>query len=44
MNEKRISIAYEHPGFATAEAWAKVPVQPGPEERAELIAHQALAD
>ncbi len=38
MNEKRISIAYDHPGFATVEAWARVPTQPGPEERMELIA------
>ena len=38
MNVKRISIAYDHPGLATAAAWAKVPLQPAPEERAELIA------
>ncbi len=37
MNEKRISIAYDHPGIATAEAWARVPAQPSPEERMELI-------
>jgi quinolinate synthase len=30
-------IAYDHPGFATAAAWAKVLPEPLPEERAELI-------
>ncbi len=38
MNGNRISIAYEHPGQATAAAWAQVPEEPTPEKRAELFA------
>jgi len=38
MSEKRISIAYEHPGMATAAAWAEVPHEPGAAEKPELIA------
>ncbi|MDP2759160.1 MAG: quinolinate synthase NadA [Sideroxyarcus sp.] len=43
MPENSISIAYEHPniaqtGCSTAQAWAKVPREPEPAEKAELIA------
>ena len=38
MSDKRISIVYDHPGLATAAAWAKVPSEPTPEDRLELFA------
>ncbi len=38
MNDKRISIVYDHPGLATAAAWAEVPSEPTPEDRLELFA------
>ena len=37
MSEKRIAIAYEHPGTTTAAAWAKVPREPSAAEKPELI-------
>ncbi len=37
MSEKRIAIAYEHPGTTTAAAWAKVPHEPSAAEKPELI-------
>ncbi len=33
-----IKLVYEHPGCATSTAWAKVPLEPGPAEKPELIA------
>ena len=38
MSEKVIPYAYEHPGAATAVAWAKVPREPSAAEKPELIA------
>jgi len=43
MSDNVISIAYEHPdaaqtGCSTAQAWAKRPQEPGPEQKVELIA------
>ncbi len=42
MPEKVISIPYDHPhasaSCSTEQAWAKKPREPGPEEKAELIA------
>ncbi len=43
MAENIISVAYDHPdasqtGCSTAHAWAKKPREPGPAEKAELIA------
>lgn len=37
--ENRIEIPYDHPGYCTAAAWAKVPQEPAPEAKAALIAH-----
>jgi len=45
MSETKISIAYEHPrsgnltGCDIAQAWAKKPQEPAPEEKAALIEH-----
>ena len=38
MNENAIPYSYEHPGSPTAVAWAKVPREPGEQEKPELIA------
>src|SRR5512139_3303053 len=44
MQNNAISIPYDHPGAgnqsvcSTAQAWAKAPREPGPEEKPELIA------
>ncbi len=38
MNQRVISIDYDHPGCATSEAWAKVPEQPNDEQRRALLA------
>ncbi len=38
MSVNRISIAYDHPGLATAAAWAKVMPEPLQDEKPELIA------
>ncbi|MBI5917908.1 MAG: quinolinate synthase NadA [Nitrosomonadales bacterium] len=43
MSENKIQIAYDHPDAAqtccsTAQAWARKPEEPSPEEKAELIA------
>ncbi|MDP1636017.1 MAG: quinolinate synthase NadA, partial [Gallionellaceae bacterium] len=43
MAEQKISIAYDHPDTAqtscsTAHAWASIPRDPEPAEKAELIA------
>jgi quinolinate synthase len=38
MSNKQLPYEYEHPGFATAVAWAKVPREPGASEKPELIA------
>jgi quinolinate synthase len=34
----KIQIAYEHPGYTTAAAWAKSPREPNAQEKPELIA------
>jgi len=33
-----IAIPYDHPGCSTASAWASIPREPDPQEKAELIA------
>jgi len=38
MNDNRIPIAYEHPGQATASAWAEVPLELDAKEKPALIA------
>ena len=38
MQENIIPITYDHPGSATAVAWAKVPHEPNVAEKPELIA------
>lgn len=38
MSQNTISIAYDHPGLLTAQAWASVPSEPDTSEKAELIA------
>ncbi len=37
MSQNTISIAYDHPGFQAAQAWASVPSEPDASEKAELI-------
>ncbi|MDD2915761.1 MAG: quinolinate synthase NadA [Gallionella sp.] len=38
MSENIIPIAYDHPGCATAAAWAKAPHEPDAQDKPELIA------
>ena len=38
MAEHIISVAYDHPGYSTAAAWARAAREPNPREKAELIA------
>ncbi|MBK9159968.1 MAG: quinolinate synthase NadA [Nitrosomonadales bacterium] len=38
MSEQGIPFSYEHPGSPTAVAWAKVPHEPDPAGKAELVA------
>ncbi len=37
MSKNILSIAYDHPGCNTASAWASIPREPDPLEKAELI-------
>ncbi len=37
MNETSISVAYEHPGCSTAQAWARAAREPEPAQKTELI-------
>jgi len=37
-----IEVDYEQPTCATRQAWVKVPVEPGPQRRAELLIRSKL--